>query len=295
MKAKISVCLLLLICAYSYAQIDQYSYKRELPGITDQWHKVVLPEDIYGKVSPVFSDIRIFGLTESNDTIEASYMLQLKTEKVVGAEVNFELLNTTHNEKGYYFTLEVPTEDSVNQLMLNFKQDNFDWLLSLEGSQNQQEWFKIVDDYRILSIKNTETNYQFTKVTFPETKYRYFRVLIKSKEKPGLSFAKIEFNEAANGSFTKYAVEKSESIEDKKRKLTLVDIGLKSADDIIFPGSTISEYTPCVINSFQFGISIEYVQMPPTLKSCWITLVCIPFGPHQSVICPACVQASQTN
>ena len=208
MKVKISTCLLLLICAYSYAQIDQYSYKRELLGITDQWHKVVLPEDIYGKMSPELSDIRIFGLTETNDTIEASYLLQLKTEKVVGTEVKFKLLNTTHNEKGYYFTMEVPTEDSVNQLMLNFKQDNFDWMLSLEGSQNQQEWFNIVDDYRILSIKNAETNYQFTKVTFPETKYRYFRVLIKSKEKPDLSFAKIEFNEVTNGSFNKYASRK---------------------------------------------------------------------------------------
>ena len=102
-----------------------------------------------------------------------------KREKVVRTEVDFKLLNTTNNEQGYYFTMEVPTEEPVNELKLNFKQDNFDWLLSLEGSQNQQEWFRIVDDYRILSIKNPETNYQFTKVTFPNTKYRFFRFQIK--------------------------------------------------------------------------------------------------------------------
>ncbi|WP_299163616.1 DUF3999 family protein [uncultured Eudoraea sp.] len=261
MKAKISICLLLLICAYSYAQIDQYSYKRELLGITDQWHKVVLPEDIYGKMSPELSDIRIFGLTETNDTIEASYLLQLKTEKVVGTEVKFKLLNTTHNEKGYYFTMEVPTEDSVNQLMLNFKQDNFDWMLSLEGSQNQQEWFNIVDDHRILSIKNAETNYQFTKVTFPETKYRYFRVLIKSKEKPDLSFAKIEFNEVTNGSFNKYAAEKFESIEDKKRKLTLVEIGLKTPVPVssikIDVKNTFDYYRPITISYLSDSVKTE--------------------------------------
>lgn len=261
MKTKISACLLLLICSYSFAQINKYSYKRKLSGITDQWHKIVLPEEVFGKVAWDLSDIRIFGLTESNDTIEASYILQLKTEKAVRTEVNFKLLNTTNNEKGYYFTMEVPTEESVNQLMLNFKQDNFDWMLSLEGSQNQQEWFTIVDDYRILSIKNPETNYQFTKVTFPETKYRYFKVLIKSKEKPDLSFAKIEFNKVTNGSFNTYPIEKVESIEDKKQKLTLVEIDLKAPLPLcsikIDVKNTFDYYRPITISYISDSVKTE--------------------------------------
>ena len=228
MKTKISACLLLLICSYSFAQIDQFTYKRKLQGPSDQWHKIVLPEEVFGKVSPNFYDIRIFGLTDANDTIEAAYMLHLKSEKVASTEVNFKLLNTTHNDKGYYFTMEVPTEELVNQIMLDFKQDNFDWRLSLEGSQNQQEWFGIADDHRILSIKNPETNYQFTRVTFPGTKYRFFRLLIKSEEKPDLSFAKIRFHEVTNGTFNTYSVDKVESIEDKKQKLTIVEISLKA-------------------------------------------------------------------
>ena len=228
MKIKIFACFLLLICSYSYAQIDQYTYKRELLGITKPWHKVVLPEEIFDKVSSDFNDIRIFGVTKSNDTIAASYMLQLKKEKVVRTEVDFKLLNTTSNEQGYYFTMEVPAEEPINQLMLNFNQDNFDWLLSLEGSQNQQEWFSIVNDYRILSIKNPETNYQFTKVTFPNTKYRFFRIHVKSKEKPDLSYAKIAHNKVTNGSFNQYTINKMESFEDKEQKLTIVEVSLKA-------------------------------------------------------------------
>jgi hypothetical protein len=228
LKIKIFACFLLLICSYSYAQIDQYTYKRELLGITKPWHKVVLPEEIFDKVSSDFNDIRIFGVTKSNDTIAASYMLQLKKEKVVRTEVDFKLLNTTSNEQGYYFTMEVPAEEPINQLMLNFNQDNFDWLLSLEGSQNQQEWFSIVNDYRILSIKNPETNYQFTKVTFPNTKYRFFRIHVKSKEKPDLSYAKIAHNKVTNGSFNQYTINKMESFEDKEQKLTIVEVSLKA-------------------------------------------------------------------
>lgn len=261
MKTKIIACLVLLICSYSFAQIEQFTYKRKLEGPKDQWHKIVLPEEVFGKVSPNFYDLRIFGLTDTNDTIEASYMLQRKTDKVVRKEVDFKLLNTTHNVKGYYFTMEVPTEEPLNQIMLDFKQDNFDWMLSLEGSQNQMEWFSIVDEYRILSIKNPETNYQFTKVTFPETKYRFFRLLIKSEEKPDLSFAKIRFHEVTNGTFNNYSIEKIESIEDKKQKLTTVEISLKEPVPVssvkIDIKNTFDYYRPITISYLADSIKTE--------------------------------------
>lgn len=156
-------------------------------------------------------------------------MLQINTDKLVSTKVDFKLLNSTHNAQGYYFTMEIPTAEPVNEIILDFKQDNFDWMISLEGSQNQQEWFSIVDNYRILSINNPQTKYKFTKVTFADTKYRFFRLLIKSKEKPDLSMAKIRLQEVSAGSFNIHSIEKIESHEDKKRKLSTVEISLKEA------------------------------------------------------------------
>lgn len=197
LKTKISAFLLLLVGSYSYGQMEQYNYKRELQGINNTWHKVVLPEEIFEKVTTNLSDIRIYGLTTKNDTIEASYLLQLKREKIISKKVNFKVINKSHNEKGYYFTFEVKSKEAINQLKLNFNQLNFDWRIALEGSQNQQEWFTIVDDYRILSIVNSETNYQFTKVNFPSSNYHYLRLLIKNDEKPTLSSAQIVFQKLA--------------------------------------------------------------------------------------------------
>lgn len=31
---------ILLLCSYSYGQMEQYDYKRELKGISDQWHNI---------------------------------------------------------------------------------------------------------------------------------------------------------------------------------------------------------------------------------------------------------------
>ncbi|MCF6347513.1 MAG: DUF3999 family protein [Flavobacteriaceae bacterium] len=228
MKLKINIYLLLLVCSYSYGQIDEYNYKRELQGIIDQWHKVELPNELFGKVSSNLSDIRIFGITTDNDTIEAPYLLRILTEKTASKEVNFKTINSSHNEKGYYFTFKIATKESINQIRLGFKQDNFDWKIILEGSQNQQEWFHILDNYRILSIRNEQTDYQFTNITFPDSNYRYFRLLINSKNKPELKTTKITFHEVSGANLRKYTIRKVKINEKRSAKQTVIDIDLEN-------------------------------------------------------------------
>ena len=231
MKMKIKsyfwLLLFFLICSHSYGQINQYDYKRELNGISEQWHKVILPNDIFGKVSQNLSDIRIFGIKENNDTIEAPYLLRLMNEKRSSKEVAFKILNTSYNKNGYYFTFEIPSREPINQVKLKFKQKNFDWRVKIEGSQNQKEWFTVTENYRILSIKNDITDFQFTKLTFPSSRYRFFRLLIDSKEKPDLKVASISEQEVANGLLRHYPIKKIDTKENKQSKQTEIAVGLQ--------------------------------------------------------------------
>ena len=71
LKTRLLTCFSLLIFVLSFGQMQNYSYKRELIGVQDTWHKLTLPDDLFEKVSPALSDIRVFGLTTKNDTIEA--------------------------------------------------------------------------------------------------------------------------------------------------------------------------------------------------------------------------------
>jgi hypothetical protein len=207
--------------------MTEYNYKRELKGVADQWHKIILPNELFGKTSQNLTDVRIFGLTESNDTIEAPYLLRLTTEKISSKDVVFKTLNASHSDKGYYFTFEIPTIESINQIKLDFNQENFDWRITLEGSQDQNEWFTVAENYRILSIKNNQTDFQFTKLAFPSSKYRFFRVFIDSKEKPELSVASITQNDITDGSFRKYNVKKFNAKENKQTKQTEIDVELE--------------------------------------------------------------------
>lgn len=207
--------------------MEEYGYKRELKGISGQWNKLVLPDDIFGKIAQNQFDIRVIGITQTKDTIEAPYLIRRAEEKIVFKEVTAKTLNVSRNDDGFFFTFEIPTVESVNQINLEFKQANFDWMLRLEGSQNQLEWFTVTDKYRILSIKNELTDFQFTKLTFPTAKYRFYRLRIDSEEKPELTEAKISQQELTEGVFKNYPIKEIKTTENKKSKQTEIEVDLQ--------------------------------------------------------------------
>ncbi|MFH6767134.1 DUF3999 family protein [Gaetbulibacter aquiaggeris] len=254
LKIKLLTCFSLLIFALSFAQMQKYSYQRALIGVQDPWHKLTLPDDIFEKVSPSLSDIRVYGITTKNDTVEASYVLKLNDEKVITDNVPFKILNTSHNEKGYYFTLEVPSKAPINNLQLAFKQFNFDWRINLEGSHDQKEWFSIVEDYRILSIKNAETFYEYTSLSFPNSSYRYFRILVKSAEKSELKSAKASYNTIKNGVFNDYTIKRMNIKDNKAEKRTEIDVELLRS----VPVSFVKVYVNASFDYYR-PITIQYI------------------------------------
>ena len=247
--------MLLLLAKGAYAQqMDTYSYQRELQGITEQWHTIVLPDAIFGKISPDLADIRIFGIDANNDTIEAPYLLQVGAEKISHETIAFKQLNTARNQAGYYFTFEMPGAAAINQVHLDFKQQNFDWRLQIEGSQDQNEWFSIVEAYRILSIKNEDTDYQFTTINFPSSKYRYLRVLVtNSKEAPVLTKATITMRGLEAGTYRTYALQASETVQNKETKQTEIELLLSMP-------APLSQLNMEVLDTFDYyrPVTIQY-------------------------------------
>lgn len=236
-----------------FAQIEQYNYKSELTNITDQWHQVILPTTIFGKVKNDLSDIRIYGIT-ATDTIEAPYILQHTADETIDQDIKFKLINESNNENGYFFTFEIKDKKTINHIDLIFQEKNFNQVLKLEGSQNQKEWFTIVDDYRILSIKNEITDYTFSTVKFPDSKYKYFRVTLKEKEVIKLNNASVGSVVTKKGNYNNYSTKSFQSKNDKKLKQTIVDI------DLGMP-VTVSQLEIDVAEDFDFyrPVTIQYL------------------------------------
>ena len=62
-----------------------------------------MPNYVFGEVSDNLNDLRIFGITAKNDTIEAPYLLIKKEEKIIREEVDFKLINQSKKGNDYFF------------------------------------------------------------------------------------------------------------------------------------------------------------------------------------------------
>ncbi len=259
--------LLLLLTEIVSGQLTQFRYKRELQGVSSQWHRLTVPDSVFGKTRNNLHDIRIYGVAPGQDTLEVPYLLQagsIQSEK----EVSFLLRNTTYNSNGWYFTFELPDEEIINYLQPEFEQKNFDWNIQLQGSHDQQEWFTLLDRYRILSISNASTEFRFTRLNFPDARYRYYRLLVRSKEQPVLRSAKLLLRTAAAGTIKTYTVLKTKQENNKASQQTEVTIDLPLPVSVsqlqVRVQDNVDYYRPltitCLSDSFQTeqGWSYQY-------------------------------------
>jgi Protein of unknown function (DUF3999) len=258
--------LFCLICTSLFGQIKNYSHSREILGIKEQWHAIKIPNDIYSKTSNDFSDIRIFGIKGSNDTIEAPYVLKFKEGNIVQKEIQFKLINQSKNTNGYFYTFELPKEITVNQLDIDFDLPNFEYKIRLEGSNNQNEWFTVLNDYRILSIKNNITDFKFSKLVFSDIKYNYLRLFITAAKDPQFSNAHILQNIINEGNTHTCDIQKTEIIQEKQKKQSVILANLKQTQPInkirIHTKSKFDYYRPIeiqyVTDSFKINNKWEY-------------------------------------
>lgn len=253
------------ICVPVYGQMIDYSYVMELEGITDQWHKIDLPEEIFTHVTQDLQDIRIYGITPAGDTVEAPYLLQTTKSESTINQVSFDQLNASYDEEKHYVTFEIPSAEAINRMDLRFAQSNFDWRVKLEGSQDQSAWFTILDDYRILSISNEITKFTFTELNFPVSKYLYYRIGINSTIPPQLDRVTISHIEKTKGAYQEYSAHSWQVSENKELKQTVIDLDLRTYHRL-------SEVSILIKNGFDYyrPVAISYVADSTRTEKGWL-------------------------
>ncbi|QDH80637.1 DUF3999 domain-containing protein [Echinicola soli] len=258
---KLLIPLYLLVYQNAYGQIKNYAYMRELEGITDTWHRIPLPGELFGKVSQQLDDLRIYGITAQQDTIEAPYLLRSTAPKVDKTSIDFKTLNISQNGGHHFFTFKVADETITDHITLDFGQQNFDWKVKLHGSHDQKEWFTLLEDYRILSIKNASNDFRFTTLKFPASNYPYYQLTIPSSKKPNLQKATLERQVIAKGKLQNHQVSSIHSHQDDKTKSTHINIKLAMPVPISQVKININEdvdyYRPVTISYLSDSVKTE--------------------------------------
>lgn len=270
-KLRINISLLFIVFALSaMGQSASYRYRAKIKDITENWHSLKLPNWVFSRTKTNLEDFRIYGF-KGTDTIEIPYILEKSADQIVEREFSFVTINQSHDVNGYYFTFQANSAVAINQLRLSFEQNNFDWKVSLEGSNNNNKWFNILTDQRIIAIKNAHTDYRFTQLDFPISKYKYFRIHIQANEEPKLNAVKILETDTIKGISQPITYRSFKQSNDPKAKESIAEIELATltplSDLLLVIRRDLDFYRPIKIeyatDSIQTdrGIQYQYVKL----------------------------------
>ena len=249
----------MLLAVSALGQMESYKYMRPISGVSDQWHSVLLPQMVVSEMQNNLRDVRIYGITSETDTVEVPYILKEEDPEYLNRQVEFTTLNSSNNMNGYFYSFSLSETDAINQIDLNFEPDNFDWRIRLEGSQDQSEWFTILDDYRVLSIKNNQIDFDYTTLTFPKSQYKYYRIRVSSSEEPKFRSASISQIDTISGRVISHPVLSITQIEEKSKN-TVIDVKLKNV-------SRVSSVAISVENDFDYYRPITIKQLVDSTKT----------------------------
>ncbi|MCU0404443.1 MAG: hypothetical protein MUE99_07820 [Chitinophagaceae bacterium] len=226
MKNNFSFLFLLLLCnTESFAQNFQYSRKLEVKNAG--WNKIFLPAEMESTCRPDFADLRILAIKGNGDTAEAPYAFYNNNYEEVSKKTPLHILNPTHSKGSYYYTFEQKEKQNLKEIELSFKQKNFEYFITLEGSHDEKQWFTLLKDYRILSIHNNITEYTFTTLSFSESSYPFYRLQVPSNVDPGLLSAFMNIDGANNEATQKINISSSQTEINKQSKQTIVTLTLE--------------------------------------------------------------------
>lgn len=215
------LCLLFTATSFAgWSQMDDYYFVRSLSEPTDQWHSIPIPLSMYQHVNDNFTDLRIYGITSEQDTLEAPFIVHVTKETTMLESQPVQLLNEAHTKDAFYYTFHIPNKEAINEIDLQFALQNFDWRVQLQGSEDQQEWFTILDKYRILSIRNQSTAFDFKKLSFPKSNYRYYRLKVPVDTDPQFTGASISMVSSTEGLYERYKLKNLEITENVDSKRT---------------------------------------------------------------------------
>lgn len=187
MNQKISLAVfLLLVSLNSFAQ---FIYERKISDVpVSGWYRISIPAEVLPKLNSDFSDLRIYSAL--NDTTEIPYLLNIAEDRVTRKAVISKPFNVSQQGDALYFTVKSDRNEPINQATIEFAQDNYDSEVTVEGSNNQQQWFKIHTG-RVISVVNAPIHYTYNHLTFPASTYTYLRFVVHHGAR--LTLGKVNF------------------------------------------------------------------------------------------------------
>lgn len=215
------VIVLLLSTSSAFAQFSNYNYSCRLGAVTkNEFYSIPLSPEILAHSKAGFNDLRIYNLAE-NDTTEIPYLLEYKGDKTEEMPIGFELINdVSHLKCCSFVTLKMNKSKVINSIHLDIAENNFDKILSIQGSNDNKEWFTIKQHLRITGFDNGNNSFRSTSINFPSAEYSYFRISFDhdASTKVTVTNAYAYENKTSKGHYDELQIKSKKQTENKKEK-----------------------------------------------------------------------------
>lgn len=200
-----------------------FRYSRAVTGIDHEgWYALNLPPEMFDDLNHSLSDIRIYTVTDG-DTLEIPYLLDIQQDITSHEAVAVPMFNKSYRDGSLYLTFEVRAGQKVNHLDLEFYERNYFGWVTLEGSDDRKQWFEIIRDQRIVSVRKGTGDYTFSRLDFPLSDYKFLRAQIKADVLLTLQNASFHHNSVERGNFLDYPLRWNGRVE-KKTRQSVIDV-----------------------------------------------------------------------
>ncbi|MHC4131983.1 MAG: DUF3999 family protein [Planctomycetota bacterium] len=180
MKNKISLVLLLLLTASSYAaELDLKRFEFQAPVIiqdgSQQLCRLHLTPAVYDKARTDLADIRLAGKSSQ----QIPYILERPRDSKDSIQYNPRIINrSTTDEKVSMVTIDFGKQTLKNLIEVVTSGQSFRRSVKVEGSNDNISFFIIVTDAFVFAIGNEKDN-RFSEIELPANDYRYLRISVK--------------------------------------------------------------------------------------------------------------------
>lgn len=235
---KLNKFLLLLFVANGL--LAQYKTTAKIETVTENGlHKIILPAEIRSFSKEELGDFRILD-TKGNQI--PYYIFQGNGQTKMSSFSECKILSKTVIPKSKTILIFENPKAAIDQIVLSITNADVAKSYSISGSNNQEEWFGLVNNSQLNGLENTQDTSVFKTITFPLTSYRHLKIELNDKKTLPINVLKIVFftNKISNQDVVAIFAKNIRILQIPAEKKTRIDVNFKYPQIINQIGFTIT-------------------------------------------------------
>ncbi|WP_422359526.1 hypothetical protein [Reichenbachiella sp.] len=190
MKSKISCLLGILMSVQVFGQ--EFGFEAAVSPVSNSgYHKISLSPELMGKAQLDLSDVRVY----DQNGEEQAYLIRQETAVSTQSLFNeYEIIDMAYKQDAIsHLIFTNPDKRPINNVSFLVKNTDVKKRARLSGSDDQENWYVIKDNYLLHAMKSEEETSEMKILNFPLSDYAYFKLEIDDNWRLPINILKVGY------------------------------------------------------------------------------------------------------